>query len=174
VDACAEKRTFGISSAEIGALDCWIESLGARWGASNRTLFGAGCASPSLPRMCSSTRSPMQMASRITSPSRSTAAPTESRSSSSIRAVPSISIMVGRAALRLRRFSLASRLCANAEVARSAGCSCHVVFKEMKIQMRYTASDPKGGGYPHEEGGGAQTSRGWTDRIVRERSYKCR
>jgi len=41
VDASAETRTFGISSGEISALDCWIEAVGARWGACARTVFGA-------------------------------------------------------------------------------------------------------------------------------------
>jgi len=41
VDAGAETRTFGISAGEIGALDCWIEAVGARWGASRRTVFRA-------------------------------------------------------------------------------------------------------------------------------------
>jgi len=41
VDAGAETRTFGISAGEIGALDCWIEAVGARWGASARTVVGA-------------------------------------------------------------------------------------------------------------------------------------
>jgi len=37
----AETRTFGISPGEIGALDCWIEAVGARWGASTRSVIGA-------------------------------------------------------------------------------------------------------------------------------------
>jgi anti-sigma regulatory factor (Ser/Thr protein kinase) len=41
VGACAKTRTFGISSGEIGALDCWIEAVGVRWGASARSVFGA-------------------------------------------------------------------------------------------------------------------------------------
>jgi len=36
-----ERRTFGVSSGEIGALDDWIEAVGARWGASHQTVFGA-------------------------------------------------------------------------------------------------------------------------------------
>ena len=41
MDACAETRTFGVSSGEIGALDCWIEAVGVRLGASAISVFGA-------------------------------------------------------------------------------------------------------------------------------------
>jgi anti-sigma regulatory factor (Ser/Thr protein kinase) len=41
VDAPAETRTFGISASEIGAIDCWVEAVGGRWGTSQRTVFAA-------------------------------------------------------------------------------------------------------------------------------------
>jgi anti-sigma regulatory factor (Ser/Thr protein kinase) len=41
VDARAEMRTFGISSGEISALDCWVEAVGVRLGASALSVTGA-------------------------------------------------------------------------------------------------------------------------------------
>ena len=37
----AETRTFGVSSRDVAAIDNWLEEVGARWGAGERTMFGA-------------------------------------------------------------------------------------------------------------------------------------
>ena len=36
-----ETRTFGVSRNDVAAIDDWLEEIGARWGASQRTMFGA-------------------------------------------------------------------------------------------------------------------------------------
>jgi anti-sigma regulatory factor (Ser/Thr protein kinase) len=41
VEAAVETRTFGISSDEVTAIDRWVEQVGAQWGQSERTVFGA-------------------------------------------------------------------------------------------------------------------------------------
>lgn len=35
-----ETRKFGLSRHDIPAIDSWLEEIGARWGASERTMFG--------------------------------------------------------------------------------------------------------------------------------------
>lgn len=35
-----ETRKFGLSRHNIPAIDSWLEEVGARWGASERTMFG--------------------------------------------------------------------------------------------------------------------------------------
>jgi serine/threonine-protein kinase RsbW len=37
----AETRQFGMSGSEVAAIDNWLEMVGARWGASERTMFSA-------------------------------------------------------------------------------------------------------------------------------------
>ena len=37
----AETRAFDIDRTEVARVDEWIETLGQRWGASQRTIFGA-------------------------------------------------------------------------------------------------------------------------------------
>lgn len=36
-----QTRTFGVSSDEVGAIDSWVEKVAARWGESERAVFGA-------------------------------------------------------------------------------------------------------------------------------------
>jgi anti-sigma regulatory factor (Ser/Thr protein kinase) len=36
-----ETRTFGVSRKDVAAIDDWLEDIGARWGADQRTMFGA-------------------------------------------------------------------------------------------------------------------------------------
>ena len=36
-----ETRSFGVTSAEIGAIDDWVEQIGRAWGARERTVFRA-------------------------------------------------------------------------------------------------------------------------------------
>ena len=36
-----ETRRFGVSCSEVAAIDDWLETVGARWGASERTIFSA-------------------------------------------------------------------------------------------------------------------------------------
>ena len=36
-----ETRSFGMNASEIAAIDGWLEEIGARWGASERAMFGA-------------------------------------------------------------------------------------------------------------------------------------
>jgi len=36
-----ETRRFGMSCSDVAAIDDWLETVGARWGASERTMFGA-------------------------------------------------------------------------------------------------------------------------------------
>ena len=35
-----ETRTFALSRNDVAAVDTWLEEIGARWGASERTIFG--------------------------------------------------------------------------------------------------------------------------------------
>jgi anti-sigma regulatory factor (Ser/Thr protein kinase) len=36
----AQERTFGVTVEAVTAIDCWIESVAARWGLSERVAFG--------------------------------------------------------------------------------------------------------------------------------------
>jgi len=36
-----ETQSFAVTASELGRIDDWIESVGARWKASERTVFGA-------------------------------------------------------------------------------------------------------------------------------------
>src|SRR5262245_58103904 len=36
-----ETRQFGMSGSEVAAIDSWLETVGTRWGASERAIFGA-------------------------------------------------------------------------------------------------------------------------------------
>jgi len=36
-----ETRRFGMSCSDVAAIDDWLERVGARWGASERTMFSA-------------------------------------------------------------------------------------------------------------------------------------
>src|SRR5262245_29649496 len=36
-----ETRSFGMSRGDVTAIDGWLEEVGARWGASERAIFGA-------------------------------------------------------------------------------------------------------------------------------------
>jgi len=35
-----ETRSFGMSASDVAAIDDWLEKIGARWGASERAIFG--------------------------------------------------------------------------------------------------------------------------------------
>ena len=37
--AAVETRTFGVSSAEVGAIDGWVEQIATQWGENQRTVF---------------------------------------------------------------------------------------------------------------------------------------
>jgi anti-sigma regulatory factor (Ser/Thr protein kinase) len=39
VTAAVETRTFGVSSAEVSAIDGWVEEVATQWGESKRTVF---------------------------------------------------------------------------------------------------------------------------------------
>jgi anti-sigma regulatory factor (Ser/Thr protein kinase) len=39
VNLAVESRTFGVSVADVGAIDSWIERVALQWGESERTVF---------------------------------------------------------------------------------------------------------------------------------------
>jgi anti-sigma regulatory factor (Ser/Thr protein kinase) len=41
VNVAVERKTFGVSAAEVGAIDRWVEAVAAQWGESERTAFRA-------------------------------------------------------------------------------------------------------------------------------------
>ena len=41
MNVAVERKTFGVSAAEVGAIDRWVEEVAARWGESERTAFRA-------------------------------------------------------------------------------------------------------------------------------------
>jgi anti-sigma regulatory factor (Ser/Thr protein kinase) len=38
-ECAVERRTFGVSSDDVGAIDSWVEQVAAQWGESQRTVF---------------------------------------------------------------------------------------------------------------------------------------
>jgi anti-sigma regulatory factor (Ser/Thr protein kinase) len=41
VNVAVERKTFGVSAEEVGAIDRWVEQVAAQWGESERTAFRA-------------------------------------------------------------------------------------------------------------------------------------
>jgi anti-sigma regulatory factor (Ser/Thr protein kinase) len=41
VNVAVERKTFGVSPDEVGAIDRWVEAVAAQWGESERTAFRA-------------------------------------------------------------------------------------------------------------------------------------
>jgi anti-sigma regulatory factor (Ser/Thr protein kinase) len=41
VNVAVERKTFGVSADDVGAIDRWVEGVAAQWGESERTVFRA-------------------------------------------------------------------------------------------------------------------------------------
>jgi anti-sigma regulatory factor (Ser/Thr protein kinase) len=41
VNVAVERKTFGVSAEDVGAIDRWVEQVAAQWGESERTAFRA-------------------------------------------------------------------------------------------------------------------------------------
>jgi anti-sigma regulatory factor (Ser/Thr protein kinase) len=41
VNVAVERKTFGVSANDVGAIDRWVEEVAAQWGESERTAFRA-------------------------------------------------------------------------------------------------------------------------------------
>jgi anti-sigma regulatory factor (Ser/Thr protein kinase) len=41
VNVAVERKTFGVSADDVGAIDRWVEEVAAQWGESERTAFRA-------------------------------------------------------------------------------------------------------------------------------------
>jgi anti-sigma regulatory factor (Ser/Thr protein kinase) len=39
VNVAVERKTFGVSADDVGAIDRWVEGIAAQWGESERTVF---------------------------------------------------------------------------------------------------------------------------------------